>query len=120
MAGVMTIHALLRQHRVRQSRILIHVGLRVDTTTEIKLIPTQSQAGVRSIDSSSIWEDMREGTLRTEFAISLGEVFTRCEVNGGIGGVEERAGRTSLTSSLTEELAGNMLCIWEWLVTDIQ
>jgi hypothetical protein len=68
--GFMTVQALLRQHRVRQGGILIHIGLRVDSTAQIQMTSAHAHT-VGTVDPSTIGENMRQRTLGSEFAVTL-------------------------------------------------
>lgn len=69
-ARIVAVHALLRENRVCQGGVLVPKGLGMHTAAQVELV-TGQQGGIRAVDSSTIGEDMGEGTLRAEFAVSL-------------------------------------------------
>lgn len=67
----MTVHALLREQGVCESGILRMERRRVHASSQIEVTPTQTQAKIRSIHSSSVRKDVRKRAFRSEFAVTL-------------------------------------------------
>jgi hypothetical protein len=79
-SGLLAVHALLRQDRVRQGRVLVDIGLRVDSATQIQMTTTTDShtaaaatttTSIGSVYPSSIGEDVSESAFCAELAVAL-------------------------------------------------
>jgi hypothetical protein len=78
---LVTIQTLLREDRVRQGRVLIHICLRVDspaqiqvtTTTDTHTTATATTTTTGSIHTTAIGKDMRESAFGAKLAVALNQ-----------------------------------------------
>lgn len=74
MSHIMSIHSLLGQHRIRQSRVLIVICLRVHSAAQVEVTSvscSHSQTEVGPVHAPAIRQDMRQCTFGPKFAVSL-------------------------------------------------
>lgn len=58
------------------------ISLRVDSATQVEMTATHPHADIGSVDSSSIWQDMRQRTLCSELTITLISLSVSCRSHG--------------------------------------
>lgn len=59
------------------------ISLRVDSATQVEMTSTHAHADIGAVDPSSIWQDMRQRTLCSEFTITLEALSVSCRFHRG-------------------------------------